>query len=120
MAYTSAFTFSAVASDGLGGQQSITMGLSTVVPTKPAFPGTGTATTTPAAISLGSVTTPKALIIVNDGAQEITVDTGADTVVLGTANSTTKLNFCLVSKFTSTPEVSTASSTSAYRTFILE
>lgn len=120
MAFSSSFTIACTVSDGIGGQQSFSFGSSTIVPTKPAFCGSGTATVTPAAISYGSVTTPKALLILNDGAVEITVDVGTDTYDLGVTGSTTKLPFAIVTRFAAAPEVSTASSTAAYRTFIME
>jgi len=120
MAYTFSAVLSLVLDDGLGGQQTMPLSSGSVVPTKPAFCGSGTATTTPTAISYGSVTTPKALVIVNDGAQEITVDVGTDTHVIGVTGSTTKLPFLVLPTLASAPSVNTASSTSAYRTFIVE
>lgn len=120
MARTLSISLTAVVDDGNGGQQTISRSVGTVVPTKAAFCGDGTATTTPTAISFGSVTTPKALIIVNEGANEITVDVGTDTHVIGVSGSTTKLPFLVLPTLASAPSVSTASSTSAYTTFIVE
>ncbi len=120
MAYSLSVAFTAVLDDGSGGQQTFSVSPGAVLPTKPAFCGSGTATTTPTAISYGSVTTPKALVIVNDGANEITVDVGTDTHVIGVTGSTTKLPFLVLPTLASAPSVSTASSTSAYRTFIVE
>lgn len=120
MAYSSSFTIACLVSDALGGQQTLSLGVSTIVPTKPAFCGGGTATTTPTAISYGSVTTPKALIFINDGAQDVTVDVGTDTHVVKASGSTTGLSFLALPTLASAPLVSTGSSTSAYRTLILE
>ena len=123
MAYSSSINADLVLQDVLGGQGTFSAGLSTVVPTKPAFSGAGSATTSYAAVSYGSVTTPKALVIVNDGAQELTVslDSGTtDNFTLGVASSTSKLNYCIIPTPAAAPRVKTASSTSAYRTFILE
>jgi hypothetical protein len=89
MAYTFSASLSVVVQDGNGGQQSIVISSGDIVPTKPAFCGSGTATTTPPAITFGSVTTPKALVFINDGAQDITVDVGTDTHVVKAAAATT-------------------------------
>lgn len=120
MAYSLTANSAVQVSDGLNGTQTIQLSVSAIVPTRPAYCGSGTATTTPATISYGPVTTPKALVIVNDGAQELTVDLGTDSIVLGVSGSTTKLNFLVISAPPAAPDVSTASSTSAYRTFIVE
>ena len=120
MANTATFSFTAQADDGLSGQQTLSHTVSAVVPTKPAFCGSGTATTTPTAISFGPVTTPKALIFINDGAQDITVDIGTDTHVVKASGATTGINLLVLPTLASAPSVNTGSSTSAYRTFILE
>lgn len=120
MALSCEISFSITVQDGLGGQQTLPLNIGTIVPTKPAFPGSGTATTTPTAISFGSVTTPKALVFVNDGAQDITVDIGTDTHVVKASGSASGLNLLVIPTLASAPSVSTGSSTSAYRTFIME
>lgn len=120
MAFTFSASLSIVVQDGLGGQQSMPISNGYIVPTKPAFCGSGTATITPTAISFGSVTTPKALVFINDGAQDITVDIGTDTHVVKATAATTGLNFLVLPTLASAPSVSTGSSTSAYRTLIVE
>lgn len=120
MAYSSEFSLNFFVQDGSGGQQAVTLSVAEIVPTKPAFCCSGTATTTPTAISFGSVTTPKALVFINDGAQDIVVDVGTDTHTVKASGSTTGLSFLVLPTLASAPSVNTASSTSAYRTFIVE
>lgn len=120
MAYSASINLVAVEDDGLGGQRTISIAVANVIPTKPAFCGTGTATSTPAAVSLGSIGTPKAFILVNDGAVEITVDVGTDNLTVGASGSTSRPNAIFLASIPATPNVSTASGTAVYRTFILE
>lgn len=123
MAYSANLALSLLEQDGSGGQRSVSASASAIVPTKPAFCGTGTATTSYAAISYGSVTTPKAVLIINDGAVELTysLDAGStDNGTIGVTGSTSKLNFMIIPVSASAPRLKTASSTAVYRTFILE
>jgi hypothetical protein len=120
MAYSLSGAMTISVSDGSGGSQTMTFDLSAFVPTEPAFCGAGTATTTPTAIALGNIAAPKLVMLINDGAQEITVALGSGSITLGTLASTTNPRAAVFPTPSATPQVSTASSTSAYRTFISE
>ena len=120
MAYSSDLTINLVELDGSGGERKVSYTASAFVPTEPAFCGKGTATTSPAAVSLGSIATPKLFVLINDGAVEITLDLGTDNITVGASGSTTRPNFVVLSSIPAAPDVSTGSSTAAYRTFIME
>lgn len=123
MAYSFTVAATFTEGDGLGGQRSLVVPASAVVPTEPAFCALGSATTTYAAIALGNIATPKSTTIVNDAAVELWVSTdgGATTAfTLGVTGSTVKQSWCSFGNAGTTPQVRSASSTAAYRTFILE